>query len=93
MQIEANEEKFAAEAKKDEEEILRLKAALEKDEELAAKATTKAEKLKLLKEEKVKFSCCTFCSIQKVLLCHLHYDINHYSLTYSIETCYQGETA
>mmetsp|Transcript_24314 Transcript_24314/g.36030 ORF Transcript_24314/g.36030 Transcript_24314/m.36030 type:complete len:296 (+) Transcript_24314:135-1022(+) len=50
--LEANAEKFAAEAKKDEEAVLKLKAALKRDEELAAQATTKPEKLKILEEER-----------------------------------------
>jgi hypothetical protein len=50
--LEANEQRFAAEAKKDEEVVLKLKAALKRDEELAAKATTKPQKLKLIEEER-----------------------------------------
>ena len=53
-QIEATEQKFAEEARKEEEEVLRLKEEIKKDEELAAKATNKAEKLKILKEERVR---------------------------------------
>lgn len=54
LQIEATEQKFAEEARKEEEEVLRLKEEIKKDEELAAKATNKAEKLKILREEKVR---------------------------------------
>jgi hypothetical protein len=50
--LEATEQKFAAEAKKDEEVVLRLKAALKRDEELAAQAKTKPEKLKIIEEER-----------------------------------------
>ena len=56
MQIEENEQKFAAEAKKDEEEVLRLKEAIKKDEQLAAQAKTPQEKAKILAEEKVSSS-------------------------------------
>lgn len=54
IQIEATEQKFAEEARKEEEEVLRLKEEIKKDEELAAKATNKAEKLKILREERVR---------------------------------------
>lgn len=50
--LEATEQQFAAEAKKDEEEVLKLKAALKRDEELDAQATTKTEKLKIRAEER-----------------------------------------
>jgi hypothetical protein len=52
-QTEENEQKFAAEAKKDLEEEEKLKAAIKKDEELLSQAQTKQEKAKLLAEEKV----------------------------------------
>lgn len=54
LQIEATEQKFAEEARKEEEEVLRLKEEIKKDEELAAKASNKAEKLKILREERVR---------------------------------------
>lgn len=56
MQIKENEQKFAADAKKDEEEVLRLKEAIKKDEQLAAQAKTPQEKAKILAEEKVSSS-------------------------------------
>ena len=52
VQLEATEQKFAAEAKKDEEAVLKLKAALKRDEELASQAKTKPEKLKIIEEER-----------------------------------------
>lgn len=62
IQLEATEQKFAAEAKKDEEAVLKLKAALKRDEELAAQAKTKPEKLKIIEEERV--SQVQFSSVQ-----------------------------
>ena len=62
VQLEATEQKFAAEAKKDEEAVLKLKAALKRDEELAAQAKTKPEKLKIIEEERV--SQVQFSSVQ-----------------------------
>lgn len=53
LQIEAAERKATADAKKDEEEVLKLKAAEQKAEKEAAEANTKREKAEKQAEAKV----------------------------------------